>query len=251
MPPIRSLDVASEGDHGGGTNAGWCEAVVGPFEEMRKKFPFVDGTRDADLAAVMQFFQPVKGVVWGHYESFLHKDVVRVGQHYRVREGGPSASYSKEIGPFLDRVQEVTDLLFPNGVPQPAVPLEVRLKPTPNVTKIVFDVDGQSLTYRNEPERWTALKWPGDKHTGASIRAFGKRGEELIPSEGEWGLMHLFDQAKVTKDAEMLSASWKLKTSETELHVDVRPAKLYHLLKGFQIPKAIANGPSACGGGAK
>jgi type VI secretion system protein ImpL len=247
MPPIRSVDVAAEGDHGGGTNAGWCEAVVAPFEELRKKFPFVDGGKDADLGAVAQFFQPGKGAVWGHYEGFLRKDVVRVGQHYRLKEGGASAAYAHDIGPFLDRVQDITDLLFPAGSAQPSVPLEVRLKPTPNVTKIVLDVDGQSLTYRNEPERWIALRWPGEKHTGASIRAFGRRGEELIPSEGEWGLMHLLDQAKVVKTDELLSATWKLKTSETELHVDVRPSRLYHLFKGFTVPKAIANGPTPCG----
>jgi len=249
-PPIQSLNVAVESEHGGGTNAGWCEAVVGPFEEIRKKYPFTDSASDADMGAVMQFFQPGKGAVWGHYEGFLKKDIVRVGTHYKVKEGGASASYQGGVPAFLDKVQEITDFLFPTGGPQPSVPLELKLKPTPNVTKIVFDVDGQDIQYRNEPERWIALKWPGDKHTGASIRAFGKRGEELIPFEGEWGLFHLIDQAKVTKDAEIVSATWKLRTSETELHVDMRPAKLYHLFKGFTIPKQIANGPSSCAGAA-
>jgi type VI secretion system protein ImpL len=248
-PPILSLNVALEGEHGGGTNAAWCEAVVTPFEELRKKYPFTDTGKDADMAAVIQFFQPVKGAVWGHYASFLQKDVVRVGQHYKVKDGGASASYQGGIGPFLDKVQEITDFLFPTGAPQPSVPLEIKLTPTPNVTKIVFDVDGQDIIYRNEPERWTALKWPGDKHTGASIRAFGKRGEELIPSEGEWGLFHLIDQAKVSTSGEIVSATWKLRTSETELHVDMRPSKLYHLFRSFTVPKQIANGPSACGGG--
>lgn len=252
MPPIMSLTVALEGEHGGGTNAGWCEAVVTPFEDLKKKYPFTDGGKDADMGAVMQFFQPGKGAVWGHYEAFLRKDVVRVGQHYKVKEGGAAASYQGGLGAFLDKVQEITDFLFPTGGAQPSVPLEIRLKPTPNVTKIVFDVDSQPITYRNEPERWTALKWPGDKHTGASIRAFGKRGEELIPSEGEWGLFHLLDQAKVTRDAgaaggkegEIISATWKLRTSETELHVDLRPGKLYKLLKGFVVPKQI--GRASC-----
>jgi type VI secretion system protein ImpL len=243
--------VAGEGDHGGGTNAAWCEAVATPFDEIRKKYPFVDGAKDADLAAVMQFFQPGKGAVWGHYDGFLRKDVVHVGQHYKVKEGSASASYSHDLGPFLDRVQEITDLLFPAGVTQPAAPLEVRIKPTANVTKIIFELDGQSITYRNEPERWIALRWPGEKHTGAAVRAFGRRGEELIPSEGEWGFMHLLEQAKVAKDGEVLSATWKLRTSETELHIDFRPARLYHLFKGFTVPKDIAKGPSACGGGGK
>jgi type VI secretion system protein ImpL len=240
--------VALEGEHGGGTNAGWCEAVVAPFEELRKKYPFTDTGTDADMGAVVQFFQPGKGAVWGHYEAFLKKDVVRIGQHYKVREGGAAASYQGGLGPFLDKVQEITDFLFPSGGPQPSVPLDIRLHPTPNVTKIVVDVDGQPLTYRNEPERWTTLKWPGEKHTGASIRAFGSRGEELIPSEGDWGLFHLLDQARASKDGEVVSATWKLRTSETELHVDFRPAKLYHLFKGFTVPKQIANGPSSCAG---
>jgi type VI secretion system protein ImpL len=250
MPPINSLTVALETESGGGTNAAWCEAVVGPFEDLKKKYPFTDNGKDADMTAVMQFFQPGKGAIWGHYEGFLKKDFVHLGQHYKLKEGGASASYQGGVAAFLDKVQEITDFLFPTGGPQPSVPLEIRLKPTPNVTKIVFDVDGQDIQYRNEPERWIALKWPGDKHTGASIRAFGKRGEEFIPFQGEWGLFHLIDLAKVSKDADILSATWKLNTSETELHVDMRPAKLHHLLKGFTVPKSIANGPSECVGAA-
>jgi type VI secretion system protein ImpL len=252
MPPIRSIDVAVEGDHGGGTNAAWCEAVATPFDEIRKKYPFVDGAKDADLAAVMQFFAPGKGAVWGHYQNFLAKDIVRVGMHYKVKDGGASASYHHDLATFLDKVQDITDFLFPNGSAQAAVPLEVRIKPTANVTKIIFELDGQSITYRNEPERWVALKWPGEKHTGANLRAFSARGEELIPSEGEWGLIHLFDLAKVSKDGEVLSGVWKLRSSDTELHVDFKPARLYHLFKTFTVPKDIANGPSACtaGGGA-
>src|SRR5262249_23116120 len=157
---------------------GWCEAVVSPFDEIRKKFPFNDKGTDADMGAVMQFFQPGKGVVWGHYEGFLKKDVVRIGQHYRVREGGSTSMYQRGQGPFLDSVHDISIFLFAAGTPQASVPLEIKLKPTPNVTKIVFEIDGQSVTYRNEPERWIALKWPGEKHTGASIRAFGHRGEE-------------------------------------------------------------------------
>jgi type VI secretion system protein ImpL len=252
MPPIRSLEVAAEGDHGGGTNAGWCEAVVGPFEEIRKKFPFTDATKDADLGAVMQFFEPAKGAVWGHYENFLKKDVVHVGMHYKVKDGGASASYSKDLGPFLDKVQEITDLLFPNG-PQPAAALQVQIHPAVGFQRIVFDVDGQEIQYKNEPDRWFAIKWPGEKHTGASIKAIRKDGQELIPSEGEWGLMHLLDRAKVSHNGDVLSAVWKLNTSlntgATELQVDLKPGKLYHLFHGFQIPKSIANGPSACAGG--
>ena len=249
LPPIRSLDVAAEGDHGGGTNAAWCEAVAGPFEEMHKKYPFVENGRDADLAAVMQFFAPGKGALWGHYEAFLRKDVNRVGMHYKVKDGGASATYRKDLGQFLDKAQEITDIFFPNGGAQASVPIEVRPKPSPNITKIVFDVDGQSLTYRNEPERWIALKWPGEKHTGASIRAYGQRGEELIPSEGEWGFPHLLSMARIAREGgDILSATWKLKTTDTDLRMDIRPSKFFQVLRGFTVPKDIANGPSPCGG---
>jgi len=249
LPPIRSLDVAAEGDHGGGTNAAWCDAVVGPFDQIRKKYPFVESGPDADMATVMQFFAPGKGVLWAHYEAFLKKDVSRVGTHFKVRDGGASATYRKDLGPFLDRAQEITDVFFAGGGAQPSVPIEVRLKPAPNITKIVFDVDGQSLTYRNEPERWIAMKWPGDKHSGASIRAYGRRDEEFIPSEGEWGFMRLLSIARVNREGEYLSATWKLKATDTDLRIDVRPGKFFQVLRGFTVPRDIANGRSPCAGG--
>lgn len=249
LPPIRSLDVAAEGDHGGGTNAAWCEAVIGPFEELRRKYPFVDNGPDAPLANVMQFFAPGKGVLWAHYDAFLKKDVNRVGAHFKVRDGGASASYRKDFASFLDRAQDITDVFFPSGGDKASVPIEVRLKPAPNITKIVLEVDGQSLTYRNEPERWIALKWPGDKHSGASIRAYGQRGEEFIPSEGEWGFPRLLGMARTNRESDYVSATWKLKTTDTDLRIDVRPARFFQAMRGFNIPREVANGRSPCGGG--
>jgi hypothetical protein len=55
--------------------------------------------------------------------------------------------------------------------------------------------------------------------------------------------------ARIAVDGDVLSAIWKLKTTDTDLRIDVRPARFLEIFRGFTVPREIANGPSPCAGG--
>jgi len=41
------------------------------------------------------------------------------------------------------------------------------------IAEVVLEVEGQSRTYRNEPERWLTITWPGKGAHGAKLRVRG------------------------------------------------------------------------------
>jgi type VI secretion system protein ImpL len=121
----------------------------------------------------------------------------------------------------------------------------VRIKPTAGISRIILEVGGQQVVYRNEPERWVSLRWPGEKK-GAFLRAFGKTNEETIPEEGDWGFFHLLDDGKVIEEDDHLSVVWKLRGMEGELRMDIRPVDIWKPFRGFTVPRAVAHGPTPC-----
>jgi hypothetical protein len=219
----------------------WCEAVAKPFLRMEKSYPFADATAEADLAAVLALFRPEDGAIWGQYDANLRGGITQIGKNY----ASTSTLYRRDLPEFLNRAQEITDLLFPSGKAQPGMSLEVRVLATRNVTKLVFELDGQSITYRNGPERWSSLRWPGDKHTGAAIHASGSGGESSVARDGEWGLLRLLDAAQVTKKAGIASAVWSLQ-NDTTVQIDFRPPRISQFLRGFTLPTNIVVGANEC-----
>jgi type VI secretion system protein ImpL len=229
-PPLdaASGDAVRKGAEGASND--WCATVAQPFKRsLAGRYPFVPGGEDAALADVSEFFRP-GGVVWGFYDQALKTEVQRAGEGFKfARQLGGHSGFRADLLTFLERAQDVSRSMFPSGSTEPRVELSVRIRPTPGVAIVILEVDGQRLEYRNGPEEWFRVAWPGKgKTTGASLRARTSSGrEELVQQDGDWGLFRLVEAGKLKGEPGLrdFTVSWPLPSLGTSLTVDFRPAR--------------------------
>ncbi len=230
-PPIEGASVSTVSAMASGKGLPWCNEVVVPFDRALKgRYPFNPNGHDAALADLADFYNP-EGIVWTFFEGSLSQDIQRVGEAFEFsrRLGGASGFSSSLLG-FLTRSYEITSVLFPARSKEPLVEFEVRIYPSPGLSQIVFEVDGQTFKTQNEPDRWQKMRWPGDgKVKGAAIRVKGAQNlSETLRQDGEWGLFRLIEQGKVEAglSSRNFKVTWAL-SSRPNMQVvfDIRPMR--------------------------
>lgn len=231
-PPIDSAAMNSSKAVAMSAGRSWCSEVVVPFERtIDGKYPFTGGGHDLARSDFTAFFQPKKGILWSFYEDVLSSAIVREGDTFRFAKQlgrDTSSVYSKSFLEFFDRAQDVTDSFFPPGNSEPKASFDVRIRPSPRVANITIDVDGESVSYENAPERWTRMEWPGGEgQPGASLEIRGEAGmHETIRQEGEWGIFRLLEAGTVeSRGGGVFTVVWGLHTHDIEITIDFRPAR--------------------------
>ena len=266
-PPLEAASRSSAREAAGSASLKWCSSVALPFRRnIGSRYPFRSEGEPASLADVAEFFRPNTGLLWGFYNEALRQDIQRAGDGFRfARSLGGVSGFRSEVLTFLKKAQEISNVLFPAGSPAPSVQLSVRIRPTPRVSVVWFEVDGQRFDYRNGPEEWHPVTWPGQgKSSGALLRVRTVDGaEETLREDGEWGFLRLLEAGAATSEASGrdFSASWTLPTLGLAVTVEFRAARsdtpffaahrpgararlLAPLRNGLSAPSAIAwSGP--------
>jgi type VI secretion system protein ImpL len=230
-PPLEGASLSSVREAAAGASVKWCSTVALPFQRnIASRYPFrIDGD-PAAIADVAEFFRPNSGILWGFYNEALRADVQRSGEGFQfARSLGGVSGFRPELLTFLKRAQEISTVLFPGGSADPSVQLSLRIRPTPRVAVVWFEVDGQKFDYRNGPEEWHRVVWPMQgKTSGASLRVRTASGqEEVIQQDGEWGLLRLIEAGRLAGEpgARDFAVSWSLPSLGTSVTVDFRPAR--------------------------
>jgi type VI secretion system protein ImpL len=267
-PPIELASARTAREAAAGASQQWCSGVALPWRRnLGARYPFSPAGHDAALADVAEFFRPGSGLVWGFYNETLRQEVQRAGDGFRfVRQLGGATGFVPALLPFLSRAQDVTTVLFPAGSSEPAVPFSVRIRPTPRVATVVFDVDGQRFEYFNGPEEWRKFTWPGQgKAPGAMLRVRMAAGrEETLQQEGEWGLFRLIESGEIVGSPGLrdFTVSFPFGSLGVNIVLDFRPARseapffgvrrsgkatlLAPFRTGLAPPMAIGKGSPAC-----
>jgi type VI secretion system protein ImpL len=162
---------------------------------------------------------------------------------------------------FLTQFADIGTVMFPPGADKPKFEFEVQIDGTPGVSEITLTVDGQKVTYRNGPQSWSPMVWPGaEGDPGASIKAkgLGKNGD--VVRKGDWGLWRLLAEATVTGTAgqQVYSIKWDLTDQQVGvITIRLRPKraeaplfgvpsrgvrKYLELFSSLRVPKSIVTG---------
>jgi len=191
------------------------------------------------------------GRVFGHggiFDTFFSENLApfvdRSGSQWRLKSGAGLRVSSAALQQF--RLAElIRESYFPGGGMQP----EMRLTIVPNrldvdVTRFVFEVDGQSYSYQHGPQREWSLNWPGDGRGAARImfeEASG--GRPTVVEDGPWAFFRLLDDSVVTEVSDIqyavaLTAGGR--TAELILQTrSVRSPMTRRDLHNFRCPSAL------------
>lgn len=231
LPPIDAGAAEAAEQAGRVAAARWCSEVALFWRShLAGRYPFRrNGTEDASLTDVAEFFRRDSGRLWSFYAQALSRDVESTPRGHELRRQRAAPALRKDLLAFLDRAAEITAALFPPGAPEPSVQLWARIRPTPGVARASLEIDGQRLDYRNGPEEWRRLAWPNaGKLPGASLRVELPGGsEEVIDRAGEWGLFRLLEAGalKGSPRGRDFTLAFEMRSLGVSVPVDFRAAR--------------------------
>jgi type VI secretion system protein ImpL len=247
-------------DAGSAAGATWEAGVWQKWhDKLEGKYPFVNSPTDVVLDDFLDFFAPGDGVLWSFYDESLKATLDRNGSSFTpARRFRSSINYTSE---FLDvclrRGAAFTSVLFPPKTDHAVVSFDVNVHSvSPTIAEISLEVDGASHRYRNEPEQWLTVTWPGKGQHGAKLSVKGAGGlDEEISRPGDFGLFRLLDLAQVKPGraggkpdgSPTLVATWDLRATKEKalVSLDIRPSRNENPLvpgyfNAYKCPRVIA-----------
>lgn len=261
MQPITLAWSNVVKDAGVAAGATWEVSVWSKWKDkLEGKYPFANSRTDVALDDFVRFFGPGEGGLFAFYDESLKATLDRNGHTFV-----PSRRFKSSIGytgPFLDvclkHGSEINEVLFPPKATEAQVTFDVNLHSvSPTIAEVTLEIDGVSHTYKNEPEQWVRVTWPGKTAHGARLRVRGAGGlDEEISRPGDFGLFRLLDAGDVVPgraggrpDGPMaLVATWDLRASHAAVvKLDLRPTRNETPLapgyfKGYTCPRVITAG---------
>lgn len=204
--------------------------------KLLPRYPFADAPAEVSLAEFGDFFRPDSGLLWKFFATNLATRLERAGNTYVPKAAADALPFRPDFLQCLNVAAEITDATF-GGAQAISVPFSIKIHPASSkVAEISLTIDGATTLYRNEPERWVPVTWPGTGSPhGAVIQVRGAGFTDEIPRMGDFGLFRLLEAgglkpgAALAEGAGVLSGAWMLsRAGEAPVTIDLRPAKSVH-----------------------
>lgn len=203
-----------------GLQRDWKALVVGNYNsKLRGRFPFDRKGKDAALADLSDFFRPTDGAYWSFVQNELAPFIAEGRRSWTQKSWlDQSPGFNDDFLRSLAQARTISDSLFRRGQDEPEIRFSVYPMPTRGLSEMLIEANGQNYRYRNEPQEWRPFRWPGgEESAGARIHGITGKGSARgqLEFEGVWGIFHLLEQARTTREngTEFLS-SWELKSAD-------------------------------------
>jgi len=198
-------------------NTIWQQQVYTPWTSLAAKYPFADSSNEAPMTEISRFLKPGEGTLARFVDKELGPIVVKRGDAYAARTwGAQGVGLSGNFLNAISRLSEAGNALLQEGE---SCRFELQPVPTPGLTDILIEIDGQKLLYRMGPQMWTTLAWPGQSGSqGARLQvtSFAGATAQVHSFPGRLGLLRLLDQARIEKPKATSSAvEWRFKVTPT------------------------------------
>ncbi|HEY6077944.1 MAG TPA: type VI secretion system membrane subunit TssM [Polyangiaceae bacterium] len=254
MNPIRGSRAGVMNADFASLSGSWKKEVWEVYDQkLASRYPFADAPVEVSLAEFADFFRPDTGLLWKFVNTNLAGRLERSGNAFLPRAAAEPLPYRPDFLQCLSVAAELTDAVF-GGAPAPSVPFSIKIHPAgSNIAEISLTLDGQTTVYRNEPERWIALMWPGSGNPhGATLGVRGAGFTDEIPRMGDFGLFRLLEagglkSGAISEGAPVLTGTWSLsRAGESPVVIDLRPSKTSHpfargTFKRLRCPAAITS----------
>ena len=200
-------------------NRSWQAEVLPMWRGLSAKYPFADVANEAAMADIAKFLKPGEGTLQHSIDKNLGGVGTRQGDQLVAKTwGNLGVSFNPA---FLSGVSGLTKAGNSVLLEGDGLKFELQPIPTPGLSEIIIEVDGQSLRYRNGPQPWTSFSWPNinaGNNQGARIHAISFAGEPTTVAShaGRLGLMRLISQARIDDRGDGTTLlEWKLRPLAT------------------------------------
>ncbi|MBX5102695.1 type VI secretion system membrane subunit TssM [Rhizobium lentis] len=180
-------------------NAIWRADVL-PFCQaaLTNRYPFVpDSAIDVNVVDFQRVFGP-----GGLIDSFINNNLV----NYIDTTSHPwkwRSDIKLDPRPLaaLEQARLIRDSLFPGGA-GPILTFTLEPKDlSPTVSRVTLNIDGQSLSYFNNPTRPQPMTWPGKDGTGVITLAFQPLDgspEVMVSETGSWAFLRMLRAGRLS-----------------------------------------------------
>jgi len=201
---VQPLNQAWEGvlqPSAAGLNTHWQRAVVKNWNRaFEGRYPFNASGSDASLPMLGQMIRSNSGRIDQFIQSQLGGVLRKEGNRW-VPDSAHSQGlhFNPQFLRAVNQLSELSDILFTDG--GMGITFQLQAKPVRNVVETTLILDGMKLEYFNQMESWQQFVWPGGTdHPGASLSWTSLKGGARLFADysGIWGVVRLFEQARVT-----------------------------------------------------
>lgn len=216
----------------------YCSMIVRPMTDVvTRRYPFDPTGHDVSLRDFESFLNPNDGVFWEAYNRLFTEIIEDDGRDFVFRDvfrysdadssDGWGNYFNESILVHLKSIKQLSDAFFSYEDDHASLFFDIRIQPSPDVHSIRLEIGGKSVEYRNEPESWIRMEWPGEYPVrGAVLTVRGADGMvERLEQEGEWGFFRLLEQGSpvtMTTQRTGFSNLWRFRTHQIDIQIDFR-----------------------------
>ncbi len=232
MKPLRGGQTLVRGKDTSLLTERWRADVFAPVQDLLRYYPFDPAARsDVPLTALSEFLAPGKGALWKFFDARLASRITVAGGRFVAKTANDGERMQAGLLHCLDVAKDIGEAVFGSGSEHPSVPFAVRLSPVgQKISSVSLSVDGRTVVYDIEPEKWQALEWPGTGAPGAAIAVQGPGFKGELRHEGEFGFVRLLNAGGIRPTApgeRLLEATWDVGDG-TRVNIQLRPASDSH-----------------------
>jgi type VI secretion system protein ImpL len=198
-------------------NRAWQDEVSGSWHALANQYPFADSSNEAPMADIAKFLKPREGILSQFIDKNLAGLVTRRGNALVPRTwANLGVHFSPAFLGGVARLSAAGNAVLQEG---DGARFELQPIPTPGLSEILLEIDGQALRYRNGPQPWTGFAWPNPANPnmqGARIQAVSFAGVSTSVANftGRLSLMRLLAQANADNPANStVQLEWRFKES--------------------------------------
>ncbi len=239
-------------------NKAWDQRVFTSWQGLASKYPFANSTNEAQMSDISKFLRPGEGVLARFVDQHLGSLVAKRADGLVGRTwANVGVHFNSIFLSGLSRLLATGSAVLQEG---DGSHFELQPIPTPGLSEILIEIDGQILRYRNGPQPWTAFTWPNNSQSqGARLNAVSFAGvpTQVANYNGRLGLMRLLADGRAIRPTDGSSAiEWRFKRVRADgkeskpemeaIRFNYRPVSGANLLalsnlRGLALPQRITN----------
>lgn len=192
------------------------QGLCNQFRDLMSRYPFnPKATVQATIDDFNGVFRPGDGALGKFYSESLQNLIVKEGQQYVAKSGGPMTVSLAFLG-FFNRAAAFSDAVY-KGAQQPKLAYTLRSNLVGQNQVISLAIDGQTLNNASGKTASQQFTWPGTPPAGARLTVkFGGEPFQWPRYDGLWGVFDFFadSEEKAQLSASVYGLEWSLRTGQ-------------------------------------